>query len=236
MLGNEVRARLRFDVDRLREAAWRLERVDESLGQLRRHLEARARTLSRDATAEGKSELSGVGGVHLLYAQASATAALARKASLGEILSTTSLSLIAAMAVSRWLWALRAAGHEPRGPTVVRAQVEAGRIAYRTLAALRRKKGLVAGMGQLASAVVVSELVHKDDQVHVAAELTAAVARADRAAENLGEDLMEAASQAIRDAAELLERMAARAEPAIQHLLEEADEVEARVAAALDRS
>lgn len=235
MLGRDVRGRLRFDVDRLRDAAWRLERVDEALGQLRRHLEARAHALSHDATAEGRPELAN-GGVHLLYAQAAATAQLARKAALGEILSTTSLSLIAAMAVSRWLWALRAAGHEPRGPTVVRAQVEGGRIAYRTLAALRRKKGLVAGMGQLASAVVVAELVHREDQRHVEVELAHAIARAEKAAVALDEDLMASASSAIRDAAELLERMAARAEPAIQRLLEEADEVEARVAAALDRA
>ena len=235
MMGREVRGRLRFDVDRLRDAAWRLERVDEALGQLRRHLEARARALSYDATAEGRPELAN-GGVHLLYAQAAATAQLARKAALGEILSTTSLSLIAAMAVSRWLWALRSAGHEPRGPTVVRAQIEGGRVAYRTLAALRRKKGLVAGMGQLASAVVVAELVHRDDHRHVEVELAHAIARGEKAAAALDEDLMASASLAIRDAAELLERMAARAEPAIQRLLEEADEVEARVAAALDRS
>ncbi len=236
MQGKEVRGRLRFDVDRLRDAAWRLERVDEALGQLRRHLEARARMLSRDATAEGRPELAASGGVHLLYAQAAATAELARKASLGEILSTTSLSLIASMAVSRWLWALRTAGHEPRGATVVRAQIEGGRIAYRTLAALRGKRGLVAGMGQLASAVVVAELVHKEDQRFLEAELASAIARAEKTADATGEDMMLAASQAIRDAAELLERMAARAEPAIQRLLEEADQVEARVAAALDRS
>lgn len=109
-------------------------------------------------------------------------------------------------------------------------------MAYRTLAALRRKKGLVAGMGQLASAVVVAELVHRDDQRHVEVELAHAIARGEKAAAALDEDLMASASLAIRDAAELLERMAARAEPAIQRLLEEADEVEARVAAALDRS
>ena len=229
----EVRTRLRFDVDRLRDAAWRLERVDSSLSQLRRHLEARARHLSRDATDENKPELEGRGGVHLLYAQASATAQLARKASLGEILSTTSLSLIASMAVSRWLWALRAAGHEPRGPKVVKAQIEGGRIAYRTLAALRGKKGLVAGMGQLAASVIVAELVHADDRRHVEVELVAALARADRAADELGEDVMAAASLAIREAAELLEKMAAKAEPAIQRLLEEADQVESRVASQL---
>lgn len=224
-----IRSRLLFDVERLRDAAWRLARIDASLGELRRHLEARARRLSDEAMRAAPGDKSRETPT-LRYAQAQATAHLARRVALKEILSGSSLSLIASMAVSRWVGALRGFNERVHGEGMVRAQIEAGRVAYRLLCSLRRKRGLISGVGQLTAAVVVAEFVHERDRVFVSEQMEEGLSRGRRAkGVNSDEDVLAAASLALREAAYLLERMAAQAEPALAKLLEEADDVEQNV-------
>lgn len=222
-----IRGRLRFDIDRVREAAWRLERVDSALTELRSHLEARARRLSLEATAKDRPELGG-GGVHVRYAQAFAVAALAKRASLREVVSVESLALIASMAVTRWLLALRGIGQRPSGERMIHAEVEAGRVAYRLLVLLRRGRGLVFGMGQLTAAVVVAEFAHPGDAGFVDTEIREGLERARRGGFD-GDRALQACSSALREAAHLLEVMAEHAEPIIERLLSEADGIEAKV-------
>ena len=225
-----IRSRLVFDVERLRDAAWRLERIDGSLGELRRHLEARARRLSQEATLGGAPEQGGETSPSIRYAQAHATAHLARRAAMKEILSGSTLALIASMAVSRWVAALRGFNDRRHGEGMVRAQIEAGRIAYRMLVSLRRRRGLIVGVGQLTAAVVVAEFVHAEDRPFVEEQLEEGLYRGLRAkGVKSEEDALAAVSVALREAAYLLERMAGQAEPALAALLEEADEVEQKV-------
>lgn len=223
-----IRGRLRFDIDRVREAAWRLERVDGALVELRAHLEARARRLSQEATAKDRPELGGGRGVHVRYAQAFAVAALAKRASLREVLSVESVALIASMAVTRWLLALRGIGQRPSGERMIHAEVEAGRVAYRLLVLLRRGRGLVFGVGQLTAAVVVAEFAHPSDSGFVDTEIREGLERARRGGVDAARAL-EASSSALREAAHLLEVMAGHAEPIIERLLSEADGIEAKV-------
>jgi hypothetical protein len=233
MLGaSQILERLCFDVDRLRDAALRLERVDEALLALRRHLEARARLLTKEATAHARPELSGSGRISIRYAQAHAVAHLARRAALGEVLKQGSyLPLIAAMATSRWVAALRNVSAAPRGEVALRSHIEAGRVAYRVLRSLRRKRGLVPGVGQLASAAVVAQFAHALDRPYVDEQLEEGLDRAARSSSALTdvEAALGAASLALREGACLLEELAKEAEPATEKLLEEADGLERRV-------
>jgi hypothetical protein len=230
-----IRAQLKFDVERLRDAAWRLERVDDALSALRRHLEVRAERLAREPGSPLADPVPASGGGHR-YAQALAIGALARRATIREIFSKDSVSLVAAMAAGRWLSTLRALGLAPRGTRLVEAQVEAGRVAYRMLAALRRREGVVPGLGQLVSAVVVAELVHDTDREVITRELEEGVARGRRVTGLDDAKLVRACSRALREGAALLERLARRAEPSVRRLLEEADGIEREAAEALDRA
>ncbi|MCC7386811.1 MAG: hypothetical protein IT384_33555 [Deltaproteobacteria bacterium] len=221
----EIRNRLRFDVERLRDAAWRLEHIDRALTTLRHHLQARAQRLARDAAGRTRDDGNG-----LRFAQAQATAILAKKAALKEILRVSGLPLIVSMAVGRWMMALAELNAEPRGERRVRAQIEAGRLAYQMLVTLRRKRGLRSGLGQLTAAVVVAESVHAADLGAVHEQIEEGLFRRQSAARvHSEEDALAGASLALREAAYLLERMAGDAEPALARLLEEADDVEAQV-------
>ena len=239
MAGNfgaeQIRARLSFDVERLRGAARRLESVDRSLVCLKRALENRVEALTGEATAASDAEIHGSGSVHIRYAQAQATAHLARRAALGEVLQHAGrLSLIASMAVSRWVTALVEVGTSRSSPSVIKAHVDAGRIAHRMLATLRPQADLRSGCGQVSSAAVVAEFVHSDDLPIVFEQLEEGLSRGRRARGiESDDDVMAAASRALRTAAELLERMAKTAEPAAQELLEQADVVEQEVEADL---
>jgi hypothetical protein len=142
----------------------------------------------------------------------------------------SALSLIAAMATSRWVGAMRDAAQAPRGDAALKAHVEAGRVAYRVLASLRRNKGLAAGVGHLVSAVVVAEFTHGNDRPFIVEQIEEGLDRALTQTSLKTEDrVMEAASRALREGALLLERLAAEAEPATQRLLEEADGLEQKV-------
>lgn len=230
-----IRAQLKFDVERLRDAAWRLERVDDALGALRRHLEVRAERLAREPGV-GLKEPPPPSEGSRRYAQAVAVGALARRATIREVFSKDSVSLVAAMAAGRWLSTMRSLGLAPRGTRLVEAQVEAGRVAYRMLAALRRREGVVAGLGQLVAAVVVAELVHDTDRAVIAREIDEGLARGHRVTGLDDVELVRACSRALREAASLLERLARRAEPSVRRLLEEADGIEREAAEALDRA
>lgn len=221
-----IRARLQFDVGRLREAAGRLGDVDAQLWELRRGLEARARALSAEATCQAMPEQGGEFGIR--HAQAQATAQLARRAVLNEVLRSKSpVSLIAAMAVSRWVGALRDLTAAPAGERRVRVHVEAGRVAYRVLGRLRMQAKIESGAGRLTSAVVVSEFIHVDDRSQVDEEIERGLheARFARRISSAGEALA-AASSALREAATLLDSMAAKANSVIADLRVEAADVE----------
>src|SRR5258708_3217337 len=110
---SEVRSRLHFDVERLRQAAHRLEKIDHQLTSLRRGLETRAAHLAREAMSSGPTH-AGEGIVQIRRSQAQATAHLAKRAALGEVLRSSSpLALIAAMAASRWVGSLRPIEKDP---------------------------------------------------------------------------------------------------------------------------
>lgn len=233
----ELRAALAFDVQRLLSASKRLQEVDEALTTLERKLEARAVRLSADATAAVDPELGGDGTVQLRYAQAQATAELARRAKLGEILSQVGqLSRIASMAVSRWVSALHRAHAEVLPEFVLKGHIDAGRVAHRMLVTLRRRDKLKSGCGQLASAVLVAELVHPDNLAFVEEQIIEGLFRGRNArGVRTDEEVVAAASRALRAAADLLESMATRAEPAMKALLDKAEAVEADVAETLER-
>ncbi len=228
-----IRARLTFDVTRLAEAAARLGAVDTQLGELRKRLEDRAWTLAREATVSSKPEAEGEFGIR--HAQAQATAQLARRAALNEVLRSRSpVALIAAMAVSRWVQALKVLNDGPAGERRVRVHVEAGRVAYRVLARLRRRANLKTGVGRLTSAVVVAEFAHPEDRDQLDDEVERGLYEARFARKiHSADDALAAASEALREAARLLDGMAARGEQAIEGLLTEADGVERNVEAAL---
>jgi hypothetical protein len=230
---SEVRRRLAFDIERLAAAADRMERVDAQLHALRRHLQDRACSLSEGATGVERPESDGL--IHIQYAKAQATAELARKATLRDVLTHSgALSLIASMAVTRWVAALRELTKAPAAELQIKAHIDTGRLAYRTLSVLRPKHGLLTGCGHLTSAVVVAEFVHPDDAPFIEDELEVALDRG-RTARGIGtiEDVVTVASKAIRAGAELLESMALEAEPAAADLLAKADAVEATVEASL---
>jgi hypothetical protein len=225
-----VRKKLSFDVERLRAAALRLEGVDARLSELRSQLEARARHLSQEAREQGPED-----GVHIRRSQAHATAHLAKRAQLGEVLCSSSpLSLIAAMAASRWVGALKQLSEKKTSESTVRAHIEAGRIAHRLLGVLKPRAGIRSGVGQLVSSVVVAELAHAENAIFVSEQIEEGLDRA-RAARGVSsiDDAIEAASRALRVGAELLESMADRAEPASRLLINEADHVEEKIAADL---
>ncbi len=231
----QIRARLAFDVERLRVAARRLESVDGQLVTLKRALESRVEALTGVATNAADSEIHGSGTVHILYAKAQATAQLARRAALGEVLQHAGrLSLIASMAVSRWVGALVELGATRASAGAIKAHVDTGRLAHRMLATLRPQADLRSGCGQLASAAVVAEFVTPDDLPIVHALLEEGLFRGRRArGVESDHDVLAAASRALRTAAELLEYMAQKAEPAAADLLAQADAVEQRVEADL---
>jgi hypothetical protein len=231
----DVRRRLAFDVARLRSAAERLEGVDALLRRLRSQLQQRAQQLAGQGQSRVEPELGGSGTVMLRYAQAQATAEIARRAALGEVLRHAhALALIASMAVGRWIFALASlrSGPQPRG--VLRGHIDAGRVAYRLLALFSPGEELRRGCGQLTSAAVVRELIHPDDAELVDEQLEEGLFRGRQAsAAGSEEEAVATASRALRAAARLLESMAAEAEPAARELLAEAEGVEARVEAAL---
>jgi hypothetical protein len=227
----DVRQRLAFDIERLASAAHRMERVDGMLSNLKRRLESRASKLADDATDHEHPELDGDGLIHIRYAQAHATAELARRATLGDVLRHSGrLSLIASMAVTRWVNALRVLSTAPANELVIKGHIDAGRLAYRTLKVLRPKDGLKAGCGHLTASVVVAEFVHAEDGPFIDDELEVALGRA-RVARGIAgdEEAVQIASRAIRAGAELLEHMAATAEPAAAELLARAEDVEQEV-------
>lgn len=240
-----VRHHLRFDVARLRAAAARLQGVDDGLRGLRFRLEARARILTDEADGEPCPRSEEDPGheldiVPLRTAQAQATAALARRAALGEVLAHSgALSLVAAMAVSRWVQAVLTLSETRRIPaerlnTLAKGHVDAGRLAHRMLATLRSKAGLRSGCGQLACAVVVAELAPCEASEFLDEQIEEGLARALHARGVRDEaHALSAASAAIREGARLLERMAERAEPAAEDLLSRAERVEADVEAKL---
>ncbi len=227
----DVRQRLAFDIERLAQAAHRMERVDAMLSDLKRRLEARASKLANEATDTESPELAGDGLIHIRYAQVHATAELARRATLGDVLRHSSrISLIASMAVTRWVNALRELSQAPAHERAIKGHIDAGRLAYRTLKVLRPKEGLKAGCGHLTAAVVVAEFVHADNQPFLEDELEVALDRA-RVARGVDDDddAVQVGSRAIRAGAELLEQMAATAEPAAEELLHRAEDVEQEV-------
>lgn len=231
MKASEVRARLAFDVERLRGAATRMEEIDAQLSALKRRLEARASHLAADAMrGGGPSEEDGT--IQLWRTQAHATAELAGRAALGEVLRSSSrLSLIVAMAVSRWITALRGLSRAKTSETILRSHVEAGRLAHHLLSMLRRRDNLRSGVGQLTSAVVVAEFAHPANGDDVDEQIETGLSRA-RTARGVHDDeeAIRAASRALRAAATLLEELAESAAPAARSLLAEADRVEGRVA------
>lgn len=230
-----IRARLAFDVERLRGAARRLEDIDRSLLTLKRALEKRVEALTGEGTSRTDAEIHGSGVVHIRYAQAQATAHLARRAALGELLQHSNrLSLIASMAVSRWVAALFELGAKRAADGTIKAHIDAGRIAHRMLVTLRPQADLRSGCGQITSAAVVAEFVHPDDLAFVEDQLEEGLFRGMKARGIHGpEDVLSAASRGLRAAAELLEHMARKAEPAAAELLAQADGLEERVEADL---
>lgn len=232
---HEVRERLAFDVERLRVAAVRLERVDAALMELRQRLESRAMALAGEAMHQAPPLLGGDGRAQIRTAQALATAHLARRVALGEVLRSSSrLSLIVAMAVNRWVSALRSISERETSERILRAHIEAGRVAHRLLKILRPKDELRSGVGQLTSAVVVAEFAHPANADDVADKIEEGLYRA-RAARGVrsDDDAVAAASRALRAAAQLVATMADSAEPAVHALLVEADGVEEGIASRL---
>src|SRR5688572_3327874 len=176
MTAFDVRERLSFDVERLRAAAHRLEGVDARLRDLRKRLEARAAHLAEQAK---DGVVDDEGGVQIRRSQAHATAHLAKRAALGEVLRSSSpVSLIAAMAASRWVGALKNLASEKTGETTIKAHIEAGRVAHRLLGILKPKGGIRSGTGQLTSAVVVAELAHPANLVFVEEQIEEGLYRA----------------------------------------------------------
>jgi len=235
LTADQIRARLAFDVERLRTAAFQLERIDDALRTLKRGLERRVEALTGEATCEHDAEIHGSGAVFIRYAQAQATAQLARRAALGEVLQHAGrLSLIASMAVSRWLAALVELGRDRSSAAIIKGHVDAGRIAHRTLATLKPQADLRSGCGQITSAAMVADFVHPDDLPLIHEQLEEGLFRFRRARGIASDDdVIAAASRALRAGADLLERMVRKAEPAAADLLAQADVVESKVEADL---
>lgn len=257
-----IRHHLRFDVARLRAAACRLQAVDGDLRTLRARLEARARALAAEADGEPAPRLDAeepeeVGLTALRVAQAQATAELARRATLGEVLRhADAFSLIATMAVARWIDTLvsslppanRVSSPHREAPgtalpadlerraALAKGHIDAGRIAHRMLASLKRRAGLRSGCGQLVCAVVVAELAPADLQEYLDEQIEEGFVRALKA-RGVKEpaDAMAAASAALREGARLLESMTARAAPAAEALLAQAAVVEERIESVMRR-
>lgn len=243
-----IRHQLRFDVARLGQAAARLQGVDDGLRALKHRLEARSRVLRDEAAGvaeplEPEPALCPV--TPIRSAQAQATAELARRAALGEVLRHAgTLPLLATMAVSRWLDALQsqlpadAAGEDPerhaRAQALAKGHIDAGRLAHRMLRTMRRGTGMRSGCSQLVASVVVAELAPPALGGFVAEQIEEGMERALRFRGVRAEaDALRAASAALREGARLLESMADRAEAAVAQLRDQADAVEDRVAADL---
>lgn len=238
LTATEIRARLSFDVTRLRSTARRIECVDVALVELQQRLEHRAFRLSAEARHLTSPELGGDDVAQLRYAQAQATAHLARRAALGELLwSSGRLALITAMAVDRWVTSLRGLSLSPASDGMLRAHIEAGRVAHLFLVSFRRGEDLKTGVGQLISAVVVAEVAHPENRGYIDSKIEEGLlwGRAVRRVSS-DDEVLEEASRALRSAARLLVRVAERAEPGIAHLLSEADCVERRVEVQLARA
>lgn len=234
-----LRAYFRLDVARLRRSARRLRDVDGALRELKRRLEYRTVQLRDEARRAETGAEDGPGPVATLpirNAQAQATAELARRAALGEVLRHASaLSLVSTMAVARWVEAVEgqlpeSGGSERRRRALAKGHIDAGRIAHRTLVSLRRRAGLRSGCGQLACAVVVAELAPPDLGPFLDEQIEEGYQRALRArGVHRPDDALAAVAAALREGTRLLDRMVASAAPAAEDLLRQADEVEARV-------
>lgn len=217
----------------------RLDSVEEHLRGLRRSLEARADGLARTAAERGAPELGGAdpGRVGLAYAQAQAVAELAQRTSLIEILLqgrvSASVSLVASMALGRWLAALHALGSEPVSDAVILRHIRAGRLAHRTLRNLKPRSGMRRYCGLLTSSVVVAEFVHPDNQACVEHHIEAGIARARRRPGRSDEMIQAAVSAALRTGARLVEDMAMRAEPVAKKIAASAETIESDVEARL---
>lgn len=232
-----ARTRLRFDVERLRSAYGRLDDVENHLRDLRRHLQHRSHSLA------GQAEQTGRAGdtdhdpstIALWMAQAQAIADLASRASLNEILWRQGrLSLVACMAVSRWVNALDALGKRPVSESVIDRHVKAGRLAHRTLRTVRPRSGMRKYCGLLTSSIVVAEFVHPETLPTIRVQIGAGIERARRGGRE-DDVIVEAVSAALRTAARLVDMMADRAEPKARAIAARAETVEAEVAAQLSR-
>lgn len=235
-----LRARFRFDVARLRSAAARVDEVDRQLRGARDSLRSKSGGWTKLAIDLRHPELGGSEGVQLLYAKAHAAAALSRRATLRELLSTAvdGLAIVSSMATSRWVASLQGLRDHPHGETLLRSHIEAGRMAYRVLRSVRRQLRHVEGLGQLTSAIVVLEFAHPTDQAYVAGHAFEGLARArSNAEETEGDEVLYGyASAALREATSVLESVAARSEPLATKLVGDADLLEARVEAGLEPS
>lgn len=228
-----VRDRLRFDVERLRQAAGQLHDLEDRLRTLRGDLEARADHLGRNATEQGAAELGGGewGRVALLYAQAQALADLARRTSLSEILLRRSgrLSLVACMALGRWIEALSALSDRPVSENAIRQHVRAGRLAHRTLRTLKPSSGMRRYCGLLTSSLVVAEFVHPANAPDIEGHIDSGIARAHLRPGRSDDAILEAVSAALRTGARLVEDMVDRAEPTVRLLASSAETLESDV-------
>lgn len=236
-----LRARFRLDIARLRQSATKLRTVDGDLRALKHRLERRAAELRDEAGSASEHHLDDTPGpvsrLPIRMAQAQATAELARRAALGELLRhANALALVCTMAVSRWIEAIErppgeGARSESRRQALAKGHIDAGRVAHRTLAMLRRGRGLESGCGQLVCALVVSEIAPPGLERYLDEQIEEGFARASR---SRGDEAVYAAvSAALREGARLLESMAERAGPGASELLRQADDIEARVEADL---
>jgi hypothetical protein len=218
----EVRRRLSFGVSRLAEAAARLQDIDACLYELKIKLEQRALELADEGNAIDDDDTRSYGEKRVRLAQSQAVAQLARKAVLTEILRSRkkAISLMAAVAVSRWISSLRNIAPEPVGHTKVRLHIESGRVACRLLRLLRRGRGLKEGVSLLGSAIVVAEFVHPDDFETASIAIKEGLHRGLFSRSIHSRDqAIEACSVLLGEAAHVLEQIAARAEPAVDALL-----------------
>ncbi|MBI4816415.1 MAG: hypothetical protein HY791_09155 [Deltaproteobacteria bacterium] len=200
-----------------------MELVDTRVSELRARLFSRAKVLSIEATNPQTHPAE----ASLAAAQAHALASLARKVALAELLADPgggSLSLIAAMAVSRWLSELR---REPKRGRALRLELEAGRVAHRVLRSIRRHRGLEPGHGRLVSAIVAFEFAHPAERAYLESIVES------EAGEKVEEAVL-AASSALREAALVLEWAATRAEPRIAKLEADAALAEGKVRSSLE--
>lgn len=232
-----IRLRLRFDVERLRQASTRLDTVEDHLKDLRRSLQERAQSLAGQAqdtgrVGDGENDPSTIS---LWMAQAQAVADLASRATLQEVLWRQGrLSLVACMAISRWIDALQALSNRQVSAGAVDRHVKAGRIAHRSLRTLMPSSGMRRYCGLLTSSLVVAEFVHPDNQADVTAQIEAGIARARRGGRS-DDVILEAVSAALRTGARLMGSMADRAEPKARAIAARAETVEAEIAEQLTR-